>query len=102
MRNMGAKGAFPTVPARAMETAAAGGNQKAVAAHLFIYDFHRCLEKPPLKNALRLFHSSHSAGLDTPHREKRQGTIFLAEEDVDGGYGNPQKARIPTATGNRK
>src|SRR5262249_25877380 len=75
---------------------------ESVASHLLINDFHSCLEKPALKNALRLFHSSHSAGLRYSLQKRKKGTILLAEEDVDGGYGNPQKTRIPTATGTKK
>jgi len=88
MGNIGQKTHSPT-RRHALWKLAQLWKSKSVASHLFMDDFHRCLEKPPLKNALRLSHSCHSAGPHTHHKERKRGTIFLTEEAIDGGYGNP-------------
>jgi hypothetical protein len=99
MWDVGQKTDFPTCR-HALWKLPQPWKSKSVAAHCLIDDFHRCLEKPALQNARRLSHSFHSAGGCTHPKAKTTGTIFSAEKDVDGGYGNPQKTRIPTATGN--
>ena len=66
---------------------------------LLLDDFHKLLGKASAKPRSG-FPTVTTAPAAVPITFKKQtGTIFSAEADLDGGCGNPQKTRIPTAAG---